>query len=85
MRSDDAALLPIQTYLMARNMETAAFTNAVSSSALDSAATGNESVVHKGAVASPLGKTKTPYAQTIIYDASDIEDSEPQAPLTTGE
>ena len=78
MRSDDAALLPIQTSLMAHNMETASFTNAVPS-------TGNESAARKGAAASPLGITTTPYAQTILHNGSDIEDSEPKAPPTTRE
>ena len=49
MRKDDGALLPIQTSRMAHNMETATFTNAVLSSALNSAATVNESAAHKGA------------------------------------
>ena len=35
IKNDDGALLPIQTSLMAHNMETASFTNAVSSSALE--------------------------------------------------
>ena len=85
MRSDNAALLHIQTSLMAHNIKTASFTNAVPSSALESAATGNESAAHKGAAASPLGMTTTPYAQTIIHNGSDIEDSEPKAPPTTRE
>ena len=66
MRKDNGELLPIQTSLMAHNMETATFTNAVSSSALDSAATFNESAAHKGGAASPVGIATTPYAHTII-------------------
>ena len=59
--------------------------NAVSSSALASAATTYESTAHIGADASPLGTTTTPYAQTIIHNGSDIEDPEPKAPLSTRE
>lgn len=57
----------------------------IPSPVLASAATTYESTARKGAVASPLGITTTPYDQTIIHNGSDIEDPEPKAPLSTRE
>lgn len=45
----------------------------------------HESTADSGADAAPLGKTTTPYDQTIIRNGSNIEDPEPKAPLSTRE
>ena len=86
-RSDDeergGAATPTPSSPISPSFKTASFTNAVSSSALASAATNIESTVRKGADAAPLGSTTTPYAQTIIHNGSDIEDPEPKSPLPT--
>ena len=74
MRSDDAALLPIQTSLMAHNMETASFTNAVPSSVSSNTATNDYGTARKGASAS---------SSQIIHNGSDYEEPELKARQST--
>ena len=85
MRKDDGVLLFIKVSLIAHNIGTATFTNAVLSSALASAATTKKSAAPEGAAATPLGKTQRLIVQPIIYNGSDIENPEPRAPPTTRE
>ena len=59
--------------------------DAVSSSALASAATTYESTAHRGADNSPLGNTTTYNDQTIIHNSFEIENGEPKTPLSTRE